>query len=159
MAGRGTAQVAHVYLFTILAELIAARREYPADDLISMLILLELDGEPVTDNDVFVNCYSFIMGATPTVPQATSHLPLVLLEHLLRRTTAPVALGDEILAPGSLVAAWLASANRDETTVFTNLRRTAEAGALAFSVSEMLPDLDELWLPDRPGIATPANSA
>lgn len=31
------------------------------------------------------------------------------------------------------------------------IRRTAEAGAPAFSVSEMLPDLAELWLPDRAG--------
>ncbi|HEY2577583.1 MAG TPA: hypothetical protein VGI74_14850, partial [Streptosporangiaceae bacterium] len=31
------------------------------------------------------------------------------------------------------------------------IRRTAEAGTATFSVSEMLPDLGELWLPDRPG--------
>jgi cytochrome P450 len=146
---RGTLQVAHVYLFTILTELIEARRERPADDLISALIALKIDGQPATDNDVLVNCYSFIMGATPTVPQAASHLLLILLEHprmwrdlradrtllptiveealrwstpinhLLRRTTEPVVLGDEILPPGSLVAAWLASADRDET-VFTD---------------------------------------
>jgi cytochrome P450 len=142
---RGTAQVAHVYLFTILTELIEARRERPADDLISVLLSLETDGRAATDEDVLVNCYSFIMGATPTVPQAASHLLLVLLEqpglwqdlradaglvptvveealrwstpinHLLRRTTETVMLGDEILPPGSLVAAWLASADRDET--------------------------------------------
>jgi hypothetical protein len=29
------------------------------------------------------------------------------------------------------------------------VRRTAEAGAPAFSVSEMLPDLDQMWLPDQ----------
>jgi cytochrome P450 len=142
---RGTLQVAHVYLFTILTELIEARRERPAGDLISALISLPIDGAPATDNDVLVNCYSFIMGATPTVPQAASHLLLILAEHpgmwrdlradatllptmveealrwstpinhLLRRTTEPVVLGDEILPPGSLVAAWLASADRDET--------------------------------------------
>lgn len=31
------------------------------------------------------------------------------------------------------------------------IRRTAEAGASAFSVSEMLPDLPQMWLPDRAG--------
>jgi hypothetical protein len=31
------------------------------------------------------------------------------------------------------------------------IRRTAEAGAPAFSVSEMLPDLAQMWLPDRAG--------
>ncbi|HEY7144972.1 MAG TPA: cytochrome P450 [Streptosporangiaceae bacterium] len=141
---RSTLQVAHTHLFTLLAGLIEARRERPADDLISVLVSLDIDGRPATDDDVLVNCYSFIMGATPTVPQAASHLLLVLLEqpalwrqlrddagllptiteealrwatpinHLLRRTAGPVRLGDEILPPGSLVAAWLAAANRDE---------------------------------------------
>jgi hypothetical protein len=32
-----------------------------------------------------------------------------------------------------------------------DVRRTAEQGALTFTVSEMLPDLGELWLPDRAG--------
>jgi hypothetical protein len=31
------------------------------------------------------------------------------------------------------------------------VRRTAEQGALTFTVSEMLPDLGEMWLPDRAG--------
>jgi hypothetical protein len=31
------------------------------------------------------------------------------------------------------------------------VRRTAEAGEQAFSVTEMLPDLGEMWLPDRAG--------
>jgi hypothetical protein len=31
------------------------------------------------------------------------------------------------------------------------VRRTAEAGAPTFTVSEMLPDLDRMWLPDRDG--------
>jgi cytochrome P450 len=141
---RSTLQVAHIYLFTVLTELIADRREQPADDLISLLVSLDIDGHPATDEDVLVNCYSFIMGATPTIPQAASHLLLVLLQqpglwrelrddpamlptvveealrwsspinHLLRKTTEEVKLGDEILPAGSLVAAWLGSANRDE---------------------------------------------
>lgn len=141
---RSTLQVAHIHLFTILTGLIEARREQPTDDLISLLVSLEIDGRRATDDDVLVNCYSFIMGATPTVPQAASHLLLVLLEHpdlwrelrsdaallptaveealrwaspinhLLRRTTDQVRLGGETLPPGALVAAWLASANRDE---------------------------------------------
>jgi hypothetical protein len=31
------------------------------------------------------------------------------------------------------------------------IRRTAEAGASTFTVSEMLPGLGELWLPDAAG--------
>lgn len=142
---RSTLQVAHIHLFTVLNDLIGARRERSADDLISLLVSLEIDGRRATDEDVLVNCYSFIMGATPTIPQAASHLLLVLLQqpdlwqqlrgdaallptvveealrwsspinHLLRKTTEQVRLGDDILPAGSLVAAWLGSANRDET--------------------------------------------
>lgn len=75
-----TLQMAHVYLFSLLADLVAQRREKPADDLISMLISLEFDGKKATDEDVLVNCYAFIMGANPTIPQASSHLMLVMLE-------------------------------------------------------------------------------
>jgi cytochrome P450 len=35
-----------------------ARREKPADDLISLLVSLEMDGRRATDEDVLVNCYS-----------------------------------------------------------------------------------------------------
>ncbi len=141
---RNTLQMAHVYLFSMLADLIAQRRAEPADDLISQLLTLEFDGQPVTDEDVLVNCYAFIMGANPTIPQASSHLMLVLLSHdgiweqlksdpgivptaveealrwaspvngLLRRTTEEVKLGDHVVPEGGLVCAWLASANRDE---------------------------------------------
>jgi cytochrome P450 len=142
---RSTLQVAHIHLFTVLNNLIEARREQPTGDLISMLVSMEIDGRRASDEDVLVNCYSFIMGATPTIPQAASHLLLVLMQqpglwqrlrgdpgllptvveealrwaspinHLLRKTTEQVRLGDDILPAGSLVAAWLASANRDET--------------------------------------------
>jgi len=141
---RNTLQMAHVYLFSMLADLIAQRREKPADDLISLLITLELDGHPATDEDVLVNCYAFIMGANPTIPQAASHLMLAMLEDpglwkqikqdpaiwpatveealrwaspvngLLRRTTEEVSIGGEVVPAGGLVCAWLASANRDE---------------------------------------------
>jgi cytochrome P450 len=139
-----TLRMAHVYLFAMLADLIQERREQPADDLISLLLALEIDGQRATDEDVLVNCYAFIMGANPTIPQASSHLLLIMLEnpalwrelrrdpsllpttveealrwaspvnHLLRRTTEEVRLGDDLLPAGSLVAAWLGSANRDE---------------------------------------------
>jgi cytochrome P450 len=141
---KNTLQMAHVYLFSLLADLIAQRREKPADDLISLLISLELDGQPASDEDVLINCYAFIMGANPTIPQAASHTMLLMLQQpgiwrqvkddpailptmveealrwaspvngLLRRTTQEVKLGDEVVPAGGLVCAWLASANRDE---------------------------------------------
>lgn len=141
---KNTLQMAHVYLFSLLADLIAERRCRPADDLMSVLISLELDGKPASDEDVLINCYAFIMGANPTIPQAASHTMLLMMQNpaiwreinedpaimptmveealrwaspvngLLRRTTQEVVLGDEVVPEGGLVCAWLASANRDE---------------------------------------------
>lgn len=140
-----TLRTAHTFLFTMFIDLIQQRRSQPAgEDLISQLIGMQVDGRAATDEEVIVNCYAFIMGANPTIPQGASHLLLLLAEepellarlkhdrslrrsaleellryaspvnHLLRRTTTEVRLGDETVPAGGLVAAWLASANRDE---------------------------------------------
>ncbi|PRX96511.1 cytochrome P450 [Allonocardiopsis opalescens] len=144
-----TLRQAHVYLFTLFCDLIAERREEPGDDLVSALVAASRDGAPLGDDDVLVNCYAFIMGANPTIPQASSHFMLAAAEapsvwarlraepallstaveealrwaspvnHVLRRTAEPVELCGTALPEGSLVAAWLGSANRDEE-VFTD---------------------------------------
>jgi cytochrome P450 len=153
-----TLMQAHVYLFAMFADLVRQRRDQPGDDLVSLLTRLRFDGRSATDEEVLVNCYAFVMGAGPTVPQAASHLMLVAardaalwsrirerpqvvpwlvdealrwsspINHLLRRTTADVRLGDQGVPRGGLVAAWVASANRDEDVfaapdVFDPLRR------------------------------------
>lgn len=145
-----TLRAAHVFLFSMFIELVGARRQDPSgDDLISLLARTKIDGRPATDEEVLVNCYAFIMGANPTIPQAAAHLVLVMahdpalwqrvrsdrlllpttleevlrwsspVNHLLRRTTEEVRLGDHLVPKGGLVAAWIASANRDEE-VFTD---------------------------------------
>jgi cytochrome P450 len=147
---QATLRAAHTYLFGMFIELVQQRRVAPAgQDLISLLTRMRVDGRPATDEEVLVNCYAFIMGANPTIPQAASHLVLLLAEepavwrriradrsllptaleetlrytspvnHLLRRATTEVRLGDEVVPEGGLVAAWLAAANRDEE-VFTD---------------------------------------
>jgi cytochrome P450 len=112
--------------------------------LISLLTRMEVDGRPATDEEVLVNCYAFIMGANPTIPQAASHLVLLAgrqpeiwervrarrtllptaleellrwsspVNHLLRKATEEVVIGEVVVPAGGLVAAWIASANRDE---------------------------------------------
>jgi cytochrome P450 len=145
-----TLRAAHVFLFSMFVELVEERRRTPGGaDLISLLTGMTIDGRAATDEEVLVNAYAFIMGANPTIPQAASHLVLMLAEdpglwkqvradrsllptmleetlrwsspvnHLLRRTTEEVRLGDQTVPEGGLVAAWIASANRDET-VFTD---------------------------------------
>lgn len=139
-----TLRAAHVFLFSMFIELVEERQQASGgEDLISLLTRMKVDGRVATDEEVLVNCYAFIMGANPTIPQAASHLVLATAEnpalwkrirhdrslsttldealrwsspvnHLLRRTTEQVRLGDENVPEGGLVAAWIASANRDE---------------------------------------------
>jgi cytochrome P450 len=141
---RSTLWQAHVYLFAMFTDLIEQRRRTPGDDLVSRLTRLTVDGRPATDEQVLINCYAFIMGANPTVPQAASQLVLALADrpgwwqrirqdgalvdglveetlrwsspvnHLLRRASEEVRIGDQVIPAGGLVAVWLASANRDE---------------------------------------------
>jgi cytochrome P450 len=141
---QATLKAAHVFLFGMFLDLVAERRRHPGDDLVSQLCRMQIDGRPATDEEVLVNCYAFIMGANPTIPQASAHfvlamaqrpevwqrvraerelLPSVLEEtlrwsspvnHLLRRTTTEVELRGHTLPAGSLVAAWIGSANFDE---------------------------------------------
>lgn len=91
-----------------------------------------------------LNAYAFLMGANPTVPQTINQTLILLagdddlwswfarqerteqkfvdealrwaspINHVLRRTTADVVLAGTEVPAGSLVTAWLASANRDE---------------------------------------------
>jgi len=125
-------------------DLVRRRRARPGDDLISLLTRMEVDGRPATDEEVLVNCYAFIMGANPTIPQAASHLVLLAgqqpeiwarvrarrtllptaleellrwsspVNHLLRKATEEVVINEVVVPAGGLVAAWIASANRDE---------------------------------------------
>jgi cytochrome P450 len=91
-----------------------------------------------------LNAYAFLMGANPTVPQTINQMLILLagdddlwswftrqectdqkfvdealrwaspINHVLRRTTADVTLAGTEVRAGSLVTAWLASANRDD---------------------------------------------
>jgi cytochrome P450 len=91
-----------------------------------------------------LNAYAFLMGANPTVPQTINQTLILLagdddlwswftrqertdqkfvdealrwaspINHVLRRTTADTTLAGTEVQVGSLVSAWVASANRDE---------------------------------------------
>jgi cytochrome P450 len=94
---------------------------------------------------VILNCYSLVMGANTTTPHVASHLMLALAErpdqwrmlradhtlvqpaveeaarwatptnHLVRRARTRVELSGGLIEEGELVAAWVGSANRDES--------------------------------------------
>ncbi|WP_158841396.1 cytochrome P450 [Saccharothrix deserti] len=146
---RRTLTDAHSEIFDLFGELVARRRAEPTGDLVSALCGLTFDGRPLDDQEVVLNCYSFLMGAATTTPHVAAHFIAVMAEepalwhtlrarpdlraaaveeaarwtsptnHLLRRVTRPVELRGRVFEPGELVCAWVASANRDER-VFTD---------------------------------------
>ncbi|WMX46977.1 cytochrome P450 [Streptomyces roseicoloratus] len=95
-------------------------------------------------NVPLLNAYAFLMGANPTVPQTINQTLLLLagdddlwswflrqeetdqrfvdealrwaspVNHVLRRTTVDATIGGTDVPAGSLVSAWIASADRDE---------------------------------------------
>ncbi|WP_210589042.1 cytochrome P450 [Streptomyces sp. GESEQ-35] len=125
-------------------EIIEARREDPQDDLISAMATCRINGEPMTDDEVVVNCYGFILAGDHTSRLAMvgallafSQHPdqwLALKEdrvsiasaveeivrwttpamHIGRTATAEVSIGGQTIREGDHVILWNTSANRDE---------------------------------------------
>ncbi|MFJ4667651.1 cytochrome P450 [Kitasatospora purpeofusca] len=125
-------------------DVVEERRESPGEDVISMLIASSIDGVPLSDEDVVLNCYSLIIGG-----DETSRLTMIDCLHTLaarpdewrRFKHGEVEVGtavDEVLRwasptmhfgrsveretelhgvrlrPGEIVTLWHASGNRDE---------------------------------------------
>lgn len=125
-------------------DIVEERREAPGDDVISMLIASSIDGVPLSDEDIVLNCYSLIIGG-----DETSRLTMIDCVHTLaghpeqwrRLKHGEVAIDtavDEVLRwasptmhfgrsavretelhgvrlrPGDIVTLWHASGNRDE---------------------------------------------
>ncbi|MDX6349962.1 MAG: hypothetical protein QOF84_4752 [Streptomyces sp.] len=125
-------------------EIIEARRENPQDDLISAMATCQINGEPMTDDEVVVNCYGFILAGDHTsrlamvgAVLAFSQHPdqwLALKEgrvsiasaveeivrwttpamHIGRTATAEVTIAGQTIRERDHVILWNTSANRDE---------------------------------------------
>jgi cytochrome P450 len=125
-------------------DLVAERRARPGDDVISVLAGSRLDGEPLTEDVIVLNCYSLIIGGDETSRLSMIDSVLTLAEHpgqwrhlkdgdvgldtateevlrwatptmhFGRTATAEVELGGALMRPGDLVTVWHSSANRDE---------------------------------------------
>ncbi|MDG4765803.1 cytochrome P450 [Solwaraspora sp. WMMD406] len=135
---------AHTELFVYFTDLLAQRRADPADDVLSALAHGEIDGRPLTEEEIILNCNGLISGGNETTRHAvlggllalTDHpdqwrrlradpgllatgVPEVLrytspAMHVLRTAVRDVDLGGARIAEGDQVACWLPAANRDE---------------------------------------------
>lgn len=125
-------------------DMVEERRESPGDDVISMLVGSSIDGVPLSDEDVVLNCYSLIIGG-----DETSRLTMIdavhtlaaepgqwrrlkqgevaidtAVEEVLRWASPTMHFGRSVvretvlhgvrLRPGEVVTLWHASGNRDE---------------------------------------------
>lgn len=131
-------------LLLYFSELAAERRKKPYDDVVSLLVTREIDGRPLTHEEIVFNCYSIIMGGHETTRfamvgglHALMHRPAQwqalkdgtveiapAVEEVLRWTTPAlhsgrtatedVFLEGEFVEAGDIVTTWMSSANRDE---------------------------------------------
>lgn len=125
-------------------DVVEERRESPGDDVISMLIGSSIDGVPLSDEDVVLNCYSLIIGgdetsrltmidcvhtiaARPEQWRRLKHGEVEVetaVDEVLRWASPTMHFGRSVvretelhgvrLRPGEIVTLWHASGNRDE---------------------------------------------
>ncbi|GAA2711299.1 MULTISPECIES: cytochrome P450 [Streptomyces] len=138
------AVVARNELLLYFSELADERREDPREDVVSVLATAQIDGEPLTEQEIVFNCYSVIIGG-----DETSRLSMICALHELmqhpeqwrrlrsgevevdtaveevlrwvtpamhfgRRAVADVEIGGRTIRAGDVVTLWNSSANYDE---------------------------------------------
>ncbi|MFF6877096.1 MULTISPECIES: cytochrome P450 [unclassified Streptomyces] len=158
VAGKSRAAVlsrAHSEIFLYFRTEVSRPRRAEADDLIGALLRAAPDGRPMTQEEVILNAYSLLIGATVTTSHAAGAGLLALLEnpreydrwqrsgdtetlveeilrwsspanHALRHTTDAARLNDTAVGAGQPVTAWLGSANRDESVFAEPFRFRAD---------------------------------
>ncbi|MBP2329722.1 cytochrome P450 [Kibdelosporangium banguiense] len=134
---------AHIQMLELFDVAIKNSRENPGDDVMTALTQLLLNGEPLTDEEVQLNCYSLMMGAHATTPHVASQTIIAMMDrpalwdtvredpslvpdlvhegtrwtsptnHLLRRAAKDTELGGVPIAEGDWMCGWVGSANRD----------------------------------------------
>jgi cytochrome P450 len=134
---------AHFKIIDYFTRCIEDRKRNLAEDLISYLITAEIGGRRMTDEELMSNCLSVLLGAVVTTSHAISATLVALTEqyggegrwpddmpieaaveealrwsspvnHFMRRARHDTEISGQKIAAGEPVAAWIASANRDE---------------------------------------------
>lgn len=139
-----TGAVGRAQMMAFFAEVLQQRRKAPRDDLISVLIESEVDGEHLEDVDILAFCFLLILAGNETTRNAISGGLLALCEHpaeraklqadlslmdsavdeilrwtsplhhMARRATADVEVRGQLIRAGDSVLIWYPAANRDE---------------------------------------------
>lgn len=71
----------HAEIFEFFADRVAARRRSPGDDLISRLLSAEINGRPLSEEDIFYNCMNVAVGGNETSSYTSCAGLLALIEH------------------------------------------------------------------------------
>ncbi|MER5733848.1 cytochrome P450 [Streptomyces sp. NPDC002138] len=144
-----TRRFAHLEILGYFETLQAEKAANPTDDLVSVLATARVEGEPLTAEDVILNCDNLLVGGTENTRIAAAGGMLTLIRHpeqwqmlsenpdllpsaveeilrwtstathIMRTAAKPVEIHGKNIAVGDRVVFWLPSANRDET-VFEN---------------------------------------
>jgi cytochrome P450 len=140
-----TRRFAHLEIMGYFEALTGAKAANPGDDLVSALVTGEIDGAPVSQEEVILNCDNLFVGGAENTRIAAAGGMLAFLDHpeqwrlltedpallpgaveevlrwtstpthIMRTVTRPVEIHGRALAADDLVTLWIPSANRDET--------------------------------------------
>jgi cytochrome P450 len=143
---------ANTRIFLHYARLLRRRRAEPGEDVVSVLARETIDGEPLTDAEVIMNCNGLLLGANETTRLASAGGLLALMNnpgewrrlrdgevtldtaveeilrftspamHMVRVATRDTVVGGQLVRQGERVALWNPSANRDQS-VFADPER------------------------------------
>jgi cytochrome P450 len=131
-------------LLVYCSGLIEARRDEPQDDLLSALVTMRVGGEPLTDEEILLNCYGFLLAGdhTSRLAMITAVLNFALypgqwlavkdgwaspasaveeivrwaspVQHVARTAAVDFTMHGRTIRAGDRVTGWNVSANRDD---------------------------------------------
>ncbi|SDS88250.1 cytochrome P450 [Microlunatus soli] len=136
--------IARQEILYYFAELCERRRRSPGLDVVSALAQVEVDGVPLAEDELALNCYSLILGgdessrmsaitgirafadhpeqwqtlrAAPSVDRGIEEILRWSTPsmHFARTAVRPIRVGSEVIEPGQIITLWNSSADFDET--------------------------------------------